>query len=114
MSAVLRITVVQALAQGQAREHHVQLQAPATVAQALAQCGLLEALEQGSAPTPLPIGVWGRRTSLAAPLHDLDRVELYQALRVDPKVARRERFKSQGSRGTGLFAKRRPGAKAGY
>jgi hypothetical protein len=33
---------------------------------------------------------------------------------VDPKVARRERFKKQGARGTGLFAKRRKGGKAGY
>ena len=30
------------------------------------------------------------------------------------KVARRERFARQGARGTGLFAKRRAGAKAGY
>jgi hypothetical protein len=41
-------------------------------------------------------------------------VEVYRGLLVDPKVARRERFKSQGSRGAGLFAKKRPGAKSGY
>jgi len=35
-------------------------------------------------------------------------------LLVDPKEARRLRFTQQGSRATGLFAKRRKGAKAGY
>jgi sulfur carrier protein len=43
-----------------------------------------------------------------------DRVEVYRGLKVDPKVARRERFRSQGARAAGLFAKRRPGAKPGY
>ena len=43
-----------------------------------------------------------------------DRVEVYRALKVDPKVARRERFAKQGARTTGLFASKRPGAKAGY
>jgi uncharacterized protein len=43
-----------------------------------------------------------------------DRVEIYRALRVDPKVARRERFKRQGAKTAGLFSKTRAGAKAGY
>ncbi len=40
-------------------------------------------------------------------LKDGDRVEIYRQLVVDPKVARRERFVRQGSRGAGLFAKDR-------
>ena len=59
-------------------------------------------------------GVWGRKASLAQMLHDQDRIEAYRPLRVDPKVARRERFAKQGARTSGLFAKRRPGAKPGY
>ena len=54
---------------------------------------------------------------MAAPqrrLHDLDRVEWCRGLKVDPMVARRERFASQGKRGAGLFSKQRPGGKAGY
>jgi sulfur carrier protein len=47
-------------------------------------------------------------------LQDGDRLEIYRPLKVDPKVARRERFARQGAKTTGLFAKRRPGAKAGY
>lgn len=60
------------------------------------------------------VGVWGRRCTGDQPLREGDRVEVYRGLLVDPKVARRERFRKQGARATGLFAKRRPGAKPGY
>ena len=81
-----------------------------------------EALIAGGAELPLPddegrvagLSVWGRRVALDHVLREGDRVELTRALRVDPKVARRERFARQGSRTTGLFQQRRPGAKAGY
>jgi putative ubiquitin-RnfH superfamily antitoxin RatB of RatAB toxin-antitoxin module len=59
-------------------------------------------------------GIWGRAVAWNEALKDGDRVELCRDLTVDPKVARRERFARQGARGTGLFAKRRAGAKAGY
>lgn len=60
------------------------------------------------------LGIWGKKTTLNHVLHDLDRLELYRTLKVDPKVARRERFQKQGARTTGLFAKTRAGGKAGY
>ena len=60
------------------------------------------------------VGVWGRRCDVTAVLRENDRVELYRPLRVDPKVARRERFRKQGARAAGLFAGKRPGKKAGY
>ena len=60
------------------------------------------------------LGVWGRRCPADQVLREGDRVEVYRGLVVDPKVARRERFRKQGARATGLFAKRRPGGKAGY
>ena len=59
-------------------------------------------------------GVWGRVVEWGARLKDGDRLELCRGLLVDPKVARRERFARQGARGTGLFATRRAGSKAGY
>ena len=62
----------------------------------------------------LSCGVWNRPVSPSHALADGDRIELYRPLRVDPKVARRERFKKQGAKSAGLFATRRPGAKAGY
>lgn len=60
------------------------------------------------------VGVWGRKAALDLVLREQDRVEVYRPLRVDPKVARRERFVKQGAGTAGLFTKRRPGAKAGY
>jgi uncharacterized protein len=59
-------------------------------------------------------GIWGRVVEWDQVLANLDRVELCRPLTVDPKVARRERFRQQGARGTGLFAHRRKGGKAGY
>jgi len=69
------------------------------------------ALDWRQAMTP---GIWGRTAQWDARLEDGDRVELCRPLEVDPKVARRERFQRQGARGTGLFANRRKGGKAGY
>lgn len=62
----------------------------------------------------LATGVWGRKVPAHHVLRDGDRVEVYRPLKVDPKMARRERFTRQGARGTGLFSKRRAGAKSGY
>jgi uncharacterized protein len=59
------------------------------------------------------IGIWGRKAVPGLVLRDQDRIEIYRALRVNPKVARRERFTKQGARKTGLFAKRKTGIKAG-
>ena len=63
---------------------------------------------------PADVGVWGRRCPLRQAVREGDRVEVYRPLVVDPKVARRERFRKQGARAAGLFAQRRPGAKPGY
>lgn len=65
-------------------------------------------------PHELTTGVWNRPVAREHVLVDGDRLEIYRPLRVDPKVARRERFKKQGAKSAGLFAQRRPGAKAGY
>ena len=62
----------------------------------------------------LRVGIWGRKAVLTQLLANNDRVEIYRPLRVDPKVARRERFERQGAKTAGLFTVRRPGSKAGY
>jgi putative ubiquitin-RnfH superfamily antitoxin RatB of RatAB toxin-antitoxin module len=62
----------------------------------------------------LDLGVWGLRCPKEHVLVAGERIEFYRPLRVDPKVARRERFVSQGAKAAGLFSKKRPGAKAGY
>lgn len=94
-------------------ERTVRLAPGATVADAVRASGLaaqLPGLVEGEAD----VGVWGRRADWAQPLREGDRVELYRPLTVDPKVARRERFRKQGARAAGLFAQRRPGSKPGY
>lgn len=89
----------------------VQLLLPsgATVAAALEGSGWGDQVDAAAG-----VGVWGRRAALHGVLQDRDRVELYRALTVDPKLARRERFHQQGVRGAGLFSRQRLGAKAGY
>lgn len=80
--------------------------------EALVQAGWLDAGTIDAWSTP--VGIWGRHMPHDTSLRDGDRVEMYRSLRVDPKVARRERFVGQGSRNAGLFAQRRPNSKAGY
>jgi putative ubiquitin-RnfH superfamily antitoxin RatB of RatAB toxin-antitoxin module len=115
-AAPLAVAVAYTQAAGQVREQRLSLPAGATVADALAACNWPEfpahRLDELAASGAL--GLWGRKTTPGHTLRDGDRVELYRPLRVDPKVARRERFASQGSRRAGLFAQRRAGAKAGY
>ena len=60
------------------------------------------------------IGVWGKPVPADRALVEGDRLEVYRPLTVDPKMARRARFVRQGAKTAGLFAKKRPGAKAGY
>jgi len=59
-------------------------------------------------------GIWGRWVTLNHGLKDGDRLEIYRPLLVDPKLARKQRFKGQGKGRTGLFARRRKGSVAGY
>jgi len=59
-------------------------------------------------------GIWGRMVTANHILKDGDRLEIYRSLLVDPKLARKQRFKRQGKGRTGLFARRRVGAVAGY
>lgn len=106
--STLNIEVVWVDAQGAVQERAVQLTAGAVLQDALVACNLTLQAHQGC-------GVWGRTKELDQQLHEGDRVELYQPLKVDPKVARRERFAQQGARSkAGLFASRRANSKAGY
>jgi len=45
------------------------------------------------------IGIWGQPATREDPVRDGDRVEVYRALRVDPKEARRLRYRAQGQHG---------------
>jgi putative ubiquitin-RnfH superfamily antitoxin RatB of RatAB toxin-antitoxin module len=59
-------------------------------------------------------GIWGKKVPWTQVVQADDRIELYRPLKVDPKVARRQRFKRQGKGRTGLFANRKSGSAAGY
>lgn len=108
----IRVTVACSPRPRDVREWFVTLPPGATLRQALLASGLQDECP-GIDLTQATTGIWGRKAEMDTLLADGDRVELYRPLLVDPKVARRERFRKQGARGAGLFAKRRPGAKPG-
>ena len=111
--ASLTVAVVYAPGPRQTREWQLELAPASTVAEALQKSGIFNEFPE-LATGRLPVGIWGQKCSLRQRLSDHDRVEIYRALRVDPKTARRERFHEQGAKRPGLFTKIRDGGKAGY
>ena len=109
----MEISVVYSPAPRQVRAWTLDIAPDTTVGQALQSCGIFDVFpdlpRQG-----FVTGIWGKRVGPNKTLRQNDRIEIYRGLRVDPKVARRERFARQGAKGAGLFASVRPGAKAGY
>lgn len=113
----MNIDLCFSLAPRQVHEMTVQLPEGSTLEQALQTAQSRHDWPAGfgsDAWRQLTPGVWGRRTGWTTVLREGDRVELYRPLMVDPKLARKQRFNRQGARRAGLFARRRPGAAAGY
>ena len=108
----MQVTVAYSPAPREVREWVVSLGEGATVAQALQASGLGAAFPALDLQA-VPLGVWGRKASPGQRVREGDRVEVYRPLQVDPKLARRERFRRQGSRAAGLFAQKKAGPKAG-
>lgn len=46
----------------------------------------------------LAVGIWGRKTSPDTLVRTGDRLEVYRGLQIDPKEARRQRYRSQGEK----------------
>ena len=109
----IRVTLVFSPAAREVHQVALLLESGATVAEALRCSGLPEQFPE-VVSGGLALGIWGKKAAPDQVLQDLDRVEIYRPLKVDPKVARRTRFVEQGARSAGLFARKRPGAKAGY
>lgn len=109
----MKITLMYAAAPREVHEVALTVTEACTLRGALEQAGWLRRFPEIEAES-LVVGVWGRKAGWDRVLRENDRVEVVRGLRVDPKVARRERFAGQGARSTGLFARRRPGSKAGY
>jgi putative ubiquitin-RnfH superfamily antitoxin RatB of RatAB toxin-antitoxin module len=68
----------------------VEVDAPATIAQAIAASGIAREFAEIDLAKNR-VGVFGRRSTLDAQLHDGDRVEIYRPLIFDPKESRRRR-----------------------
>jgi putative ubiquitin-RnfH superfamily antitoxin RatB of RatAB toxin-antitoxin module len=93
--ATIAVAVVYSPAAGQVDEFELNLPPGSTAGEALQASGLARrypGLERA------PIGVWGRLCPADEVLRDRDRVEVYRALRVDPKEARRLRQRRQGGK----------------
>lgn len=95
VSDALRVDVVFCPQPGVCDTVSLTLATGATVADALQASGLL--LRHGLEQATVKVGVWSRVRELTAPLRPQDRVEIYRALQVDPKEARRQRYKRHRS-----------------
>lgn len=92
--ALLRVEV--AYSPHERRVDHVEFELPegSTVADALRASGLLQR-HAGIDLAGQRLGIWGRLCRADDALREGDRVELYRALEVDPKEARRLRQQRQ-------------------
>lgn len=93
---MMRVEVVYAPGPMQVDSVELQLPPGASALDAVHASGLLQ--RHGLEPDPLLLGIWCHRCEPDAPLRDRDRVEIYRPLRVDPKEARRQRYKRQRDR----------------
>lgn len=102
MASTIEIEVAVGMAPRQVSRKSLVLAAGSTVRAALSMSGLLD---QTEGPTWVLIasgqwfvGVWGRRAELDHVLRNRDRIELYRGLKVDPKEARRVRYRAHGEK----------------
>jgi putative ubiquitin-RnfH superfamily antitoxin RatB of RatAB toxin-antitoxin module len=102
----MQITLALALGPRLVHEWTAHVPDGATVGDALDQLPWRDSISDEIANS-LHLSLWGRAAQADTALREGDRIELTRPLRVDPKVARRERFDSQGKRTAGLFARKR-------
>ena len=87
MAGSIRVELAFSPRPGEVQRIALSLPEGTTIAQALEHSGL-------ALPANLRVGVWGRLRELTDTLRDRDRLELYRPLTVDPKEARRLRYRS--------------------
>jgi len=93
----ISISVAYSPSAGSVDEVALSLPSDATVLDALRASGLLQR-HPGIDLTRQSVGVWGKLAGLGDALRENDRVEVYRPLLVDPKEARRLRYRSQRER----------------
>ena len=76
----------------------LELDEGATVQDALQHSGVLA--RHGLDLATVDVGVWFKACTLQQVLRDQDQVQVYRPLTVDPKEARRQRYRKRGKAGT--------------
>ena len=92
----LRVDVVYCPAPGINDFTSLVVAAGATLMNALRSSGVLQ--RHALAEDGLRLGVWGKVREADSLLRDRDRIEIYRPLKVDPKEARRLRYKRHRDR----------------
>jgi putative ubiquitin-RnfH superfamily antitoxin RatB of RatAB toxin-antitoxin module len=94
MSApLIEVEIVFSPGADRVEQRSLQVSVGTPVRDALVLAGLdLEALQANGLHE---LGIWGRRATMDTPLRERDRIELYRPLTVDPKEARRLRYRGQ-------------------
>lgn len=87
VAPVICIEIAYSPRAGEVQQLSLTLPEGATVAKAIERSGW-------ELPADIRIGVWGRPRLPSDTLRDRDRVELYRPLTVDPKEARRQRYRA--------------------
>jgi uncharacterized protein len=97
--AEIAVEVVYAAGPHDVRMAALSVRVGATVVDAIRQSGLLEGVDSMQIDALKP-AIWGHAAEFDARLRDGDRVELTRGLLVDPKEARRQRYRRDGVRRT--------------
>jgi len=95
--AALKVCVAYSPRAGVVEEVQLDLPAGATVRDALNRSGLLQRFAEIDPVAPRA-GIWGKLRGLDDALRESDRVEIYRPLLVDPKEARRLRYRKHRDR----------------
>ena len=93
----MRVTVAYSPSAGDVWEAALSIDGDATVLDALQASGVLQRFTQIDLATAR-LGVWGKPCDAGRLLRERDRVEIYRPLSVDPKEARRVRYRAHRER----------------
>lgn len=78
----------------------------ATVRDALSHSGVLQ--RHGLDESKVNVGLWFKTCTLEQVLRDRDQVQIYRPLTVDPKEARRQRYRKRSASGKAVSVSRTP------
>ena len=99
---VFKVTVVYSAKAREVDHYEVDAQQGWTIRDVLESCDIcqkhgLSIPNASEQQTPFPVGIWMKLKTLDTRVRPLDRIEIYRPLQVDPKEARRQRYKKQKS-----------------